>query len=175
METVCSRCHAPLKVTQNGNGINGSIAYGICHKCAGLLQQGEKKSARDFLEQFAFPVLLMMGGEPRTHIANHHACDFLGKSLEAIEGKLGGDMIECVHARRAGGCGRHIHCKGCAVRKSVLYTFTTGKTLTHVPATLDLMPENSMVTIRFMISTEKVGDGVIVHLEKTAKATAKAA
>ena len=171
MGMMCAWCKAPLEESAPRHDASSGV-HPICLQCASQLQAADKKTAREFLDQFEFPILLMTDGEPRTHIANKNACVFLGKSAEEIEGQLGGDMIECVYARHDGGCGRHIHCKACAIRKSVTYTFTTGKPLCHVPATLEVIHDDATAVISLLITTEKVGECVLVRIEKPAKSRA---
>ena len=171
MTKICAWCKAPLDGSAPPPAAANCLQQ-LCPQCATQLQAEDKQTASEFLDRFDFPILLMTAGEPRTHIANKKACSFLGKDAEQIEGKLGGDMLECVYARRAGGCGRHIHCKACTIRKSVTYTHTTGKPLYHVPATAEIMHDNAAAVISLLISTEKIGECVLVRVESVAKAKA---
>jgi hypothetical protein len=79
-------------------------------------------------------------------------------------GRLGGDVFECEYARHPDGCGRTIHCSGCAIRRSVTTTFQTGQALHHVPAQLKQYPQENR-QVEMLISTEKVGDTVWLRIE----------
>ncbi len=49
-------------------------------------------------------------------------------------GLLGGEFLECVHARMPERCGHTVHCGACTVRNAVEHTLATGEALEQRPA-----------------------------------------
>ena len=91
---------------------------------------------------------------------------FLQKELPHIEGFKGGDVFECAYAKLPEGCGETNHCDGCSIRKTVMDTFQTGKSHLKTPAYLfHGIPDNND-EIRFLISTEKVKDVVLLRIDE---------
>jgi len=118
----------------------------------------------EFLDRLGVPVLLVES-EPRVLTGNKPARDLLGKGLGDIEGRRGGEVIECVHSYSPGGCGQDVHCKSCTIRNTVLETFKTGKSFTHVQAFPDIQFEQDIKTMSVEISTEKVADVVLLRID----------
>jgi len=118
----------------------------------------------EFLDRLGVPVLLVES-EPRVLTGNKPARDLLGKGLGEIEGRRGGEVIECVHANTPGGCGQDVHCKSCTIRNTVLETFETGKSFLHVKAFPDIQFGENVKTMSLEISTEKVADVVLLRID----------
>ena len=49
----------------------------------------------------------------------------------------GGEALACVHSRLPEGCGKTVHCRECAVRRTVGEVARTGRPKERVPAYLD--------------------------------------
>jgi len=125
-------------------------------------ERGE--SIQEFLDRLGVPILLVEP-EPRVRTGNRYARELLGKELAAIEGRMGGDVIECVYSKRPGGCGKDVHCKTCTIRNTVLDTFATGKSHLAVRAFPDIQFDNYIKTMSVRISTEKVGEVVLLRID----------
>ena len=128
-----------------------------------LSPPGVPSELDDFLDQISVPVVLV-SFEGLVVTANQKACAMLGKDLAAIEGKLGGEVFECAYAYLPGGCGNTYHCSGCTIRRSVMDTHLTGKTAHRVPATLKQNSPEDPQQIKFLISTEKFKDYVMLKI-----------
>ncbi len=90
---------------------------------------------------------------------------FLTKKTHEVEGQLGGDVFSCAYASLPGGCGQTIHCKSCTIRITVTDTAETGKQHERVEAYQELHHITGDRIIRFLISTEKVGDVVLLRID----------
>jgi PAS domain-containing protein len=120
---------------------------------------------RDFLDGFGAPVLLVdSNGNIKT--ANKAVRQILNKDLPQIEGYKGGDVFECAHATLPGGCGKTVHCSGCAIRKTVMDTLNLGKSHEKVPAYLKQASRDGSQSFRLLISTEKVQDVVLLRIDE---------
>ena len=112
-----------------------------------------------------FPTLLV-DGEGRVRTANPDALAMVGKNQVQVEDQLGGDVFECVNASLPGGCGMTELCSACTVRNTVTHTYLTGESQIGVPATLRVRKEGVTEEIFFDLTTEKVGDRVLVQVEQ---------
>ena len=147
------------RVRQVSRSLTGSVAR--APHCSATLIDGP---FREFLDSLADPVLLVdKGGFVIT--ANARARSALGKDLEDIEGILGGEVMECAFARLPGGCGRTAHCAACEVRASVTYTIETGSPLSRVEAYVDVATPRGSERRQLFISTERVGQAVLLRLD----------
>lgn len=134
MRVVCSYCRKdqgtkpPLR--------DGGVTHVMCRECdAYFAAQWSGMSFEAYVARFDFPVVLVEG-EGRVVAMNPAAGAFLGRGPREVVGLLGGEAMECAHARLPGGCGKTTHCAACAIRNSVQETHRSGRTLTRVPATL---------------------------------------
>lgn len=111
-------------------------SHGICPKCAShFAQGGNRVSFHSWLDDINTPVLVV-DHEGRTDRANKSARQFLGKDLPQIQGKLGGDVFECIYARQPEGCGKTEHCSTCDIRYAVETTFQTQEPQSGIRAVL---------------------------------------
>jgi hypothetical protein len=90
----------------------------------------------------------------------------LGKNLSRIEGYRGGDVFECAYARLPEGCGKTVHCSGCTIRNTVIKTFATGINYIRTPAFLFKNSNRKVKKYDLYISTEKVGDIVLLRIDE---------
>ena len=168
MIRICAWCKANLDPAQKGQ--DGPITHGICDDCLKLMLDGSS-SMDEFLDSLPQPILVV-DSDARVLASNQAACDFLGKDREALGGTLGGEAMECIHSRAPGGCGGTVHCKSCTIRNSVTRTYATGRACWQVLAHMDLIDSNSKAEVRFLISTEKLGDTVLLQIDDVAPAAA---
>ncbi|MEW5870982.1 MAG: PAS domain-containing protein [Chloroflexota bacterium] len=174
MEKICAWCGKLLDESVPASEHQNWVTHGICPDCAFHLKAQIGIPLPDYLEGLDLPVLLV-DGDGRVRSANQPARQLLKKPLPAIEGRLGGDVFECVHARLPEGCGHTIHCSGCTIRRTVTETLNTGQPRQRVPATLDqsLSDDTSgkvSQRIRFLISTQKIGELVLLSVEDVSRA-----
>ncbi len=165
MKTICAWCGTLLKHGEVPEASGAPISHGICQACAGKLLSANPSSMNEFLNHFDFPVLLVKA-ELGIEIANRSACAMLGRNPESFKGKWPGDVAECIYAKESDGCGRHTCCTGCTIRKTLLDTFATGRNHLNVAASITPLPREMPQPAQILVSTEKVGDFVLLRLEK---------
>jgi hypothetical protein len=93
---------------------------------------------------------------------NAKACEVLGGKPDSSSGAHFGLVFDCIHYRLSEGCGRSVHCSGCAIRKSVAATFDTGEPQVLVPATLSIDNPDQLSNVVLTITTVK-RDGAVVR------------
>ena len=81
-------------------------------------------------------------------------------------------MFECAYARLPEGCGGTVHCSGCAIRRSVYETYETGESRNNIPATLRCDLNNPSHDVIMHISTEKMGNVVLLRIDKVCPSAA---
>ena len=165
MKRVCAWCRRNMGAVHSGIQPESAITHGICEDCANNLfgDMGMKLTA--FLDSLAAPVLLVDStGSVKT--ANQQAQALLRKDLPDIEGHQPGDVFECVHAETPEGCGHTIHCGGCAIRRTVMDTFRSGKSHVNVPAFVNRGTSGDGWKVDLLISTEKVKDVVLLRIDE---------
>jgi len=136
-----------------------------CEPCAeALLYKRLGEPLDDFLDQLPTPVLVI-GADHCVRTANHRAVKLLGKAVARFRGSRIGETLECIHASEPAGCGETVHCKTCAIRRSVEETQATGEKLSGVPAYSDIYADGGGIKeVCFEISTELVGDVVLLRI-----------
>ncbi len=143
------------------------ITHGICDDCAQAVTRAPGRSAGQFLESLGDPVFLVGAGS-RVVSANSAARAVVGKELTAIEDQLGGDVFECANAGLPGGCGRTVHCKACTIRNTVEETLASGIGAERVTAFQSVLTPTGVQQRRYLISTERVGDSVMLRIDDVA-------
>ena len=164
MKRLCAWCGIALDPTSSSSSCDAVITHGICGPCANKMFLQTGIPLRNFLDRFALPIAIV-DSEGVVRTVNTQARSMLGKELSDIEGHKGGDVFQCVHAILPGGCGNTVHCSGCAIRRTVMETHTTGKSFLRIPALLKQQNPKEPQDIRFLISTEKVGDYVLLRID----------
>jgi len=166
MTRICAWCGREMKA-EEVIGLIGEkypVTHGVCEDCAAAMLSGLGERFRDFLDRLGVPVLLV-DEKMHTCAGNVHARKLLGKSVQEIRGRLCGEVIECVHSKEPGGCGGTFHCKSCTIRRTATETFKTGKSFYKVPAFADTQCGAGVKALSFLISTEKIGDYVLLQVE----------
>jgi PAS domain-containing protein len=164
MERICAWCRKDLGKEESGAEFDRVITHGICDQCQSNLWFQQGVPFEQFIDSLEEPVLVV-DSEDRIEIANRRARTLLGKELGDIKGTKRGEVFECAYARLPEGCGKTRHCSGCAVRRTVAYTFESGKSSLRVPATLRCERPKGGKDTRFLISTEKVGGVVLLRID----------
>ncbi len=136
----------------------------MCPKCQVEFIGGPGPvSLKEFIRKFDFPIVLVNSNVELID-ANLGALELVGKEFHEVEGRLGGDVLECIHATRPGGCGQTVHCKGCAIRIAVRTTLETGRPLIDVDSFQDVMTENGLERMHLKLSTAKRSDTVLLKI-----------
>jgi hypothetical protein len=166
MKRICAWCKKDLgsSGTFDGTG-DAPITHGMCGDCARKTLSFKAKPLRSFLDQFSKPVFLM-NSEGRIVTGDAIGFSFLQKKPEEVENELAGDAFGCRYANLPGGCGNTVHCKTCTIRITVMDTLQSGKSNIRVPAYPDLHHMTGENRIRFLITTERVGEAVLLRIDE---------
>lgn len=162
MKVLCSWCKTDIK--EKPLKPESTVTHGICRDCFVWLSKNWNRSLRDFLNSFDFPIFAI-DTDTKVRIVNVAAEKALGKSFSELEGKDGGDAIECAYARLPEGCGNTIHCKACTIRNTVIKTQKTGISFKNVSAYQEIYTQEGIKKAHILISTEKFEDFVILKFQ----------
>jgi hypothetical protein len=163
MSRNCVWCKAKLPTENAGSG--HVITRGFCSDCRKYFSAPrDPMSLEQYLDKIGVPVLVM-DDDVRVMGFNKLAGALLGCGLSCL-GRYGGDLIECAYARLPGGCGNTEHCKACAIRKTITATYETGESRENVTAYQDIVTPGGTREVRYLISTEKAGNLVLMRIEE---------
>ncbi|MFZ5950356.1 MAG: hypothetical protein ACOYXC_06605 [Candidatus Rifleibacteriota bacterium] len=165
MIRICAWCKKELDRNVCPELEKFPITHGICCKCAYETMQGAGTPLAKFLDQFEKPVFVL-SAQARVICANKSGADLIGKKPEMFINSLGGEAFGCKHAAKPEGCGGTVHCRSCAMRRAVMETFATGESREKVAAYPDLHHLTGDNRIKFLISTEKTGDAVLMRIDE---------
>jgi len=171
MRKVCAWCGSAA--TPSGDGDHNRpepVSHGICEECRDNFTFQNGVSLQQYIDSLPLPVLVL-DEDSRVAAVNSTACKALKKEPTAILHQLKGNVFECANSRLPEGCGRTIHCSGCAIRRAVTETFETGKPQNMVPATLTFEEQEHALVADLMITTVKTKDFVILRLDRMTKRT----
>ncbi|MCJ7545094.1 MAG: hypothetical protein MUP47_11135 [Phycisphaerae bacterium] len=155
---LCKKDLSPQEVAQR------TITGSVCEECLYHVGAQSGMPLRDFLDGLGVPVLVVDSDVVVT-MANKPLLALLGKNFSKVRGQRGGDVFECAYARLQGGCGRTVHCSGCAIRLAVTETFTTGRSLRGVQAYLNRDAVTQFLQLGMVISTEKAWGLVLLRID----------
>jgi len=165
MKRICAWCQKDI-VSSNilDATIDTPITHGICGDCARKALSFKAKSLKSFLDQFTKPVFLV-NFEGRIVTGNSAGLFLLKKKPEEVDGELGGDAFGCRYAGLPGGCGNTVHCKTCTIRLTVFDTLQSGNSHVEIPAYPDLHHITCENRVRFLITTEQIGEAVLLRID----------
>jgi hypothetical protein len=158
----CAICHRGLSATA---AESRAITGGVCDECFHHLEARTGMPVLDFLDGLEVPVLAA-DGDGVAELANKPLLMLLGKTPSQVRGQRGGDVFDCAYARLPEGCGRTVHCSGCAIRRAVTETFLTGKSLRKVPAYLNRDTPTESLQLNLLISTERAWGMVLLRIDR---------
>jgi hypothetical protein len=161
MSVVCAWCGATIGY----DDLVRPVSHGICEKCGRTVHFQEGVPLQEFLDALEAPVLAV-DSDVLVKVANRRARTLLKKDDADIVDRRGGDVFACTHARLPGGCGKTVHCSGCTIRRTVMETDQTGRAFLQVPAYLRQGQPGSENEICLYVSTEKVGDVVLLRIDR---------
>ena len=136
MRVICSYCRRVIRADPQARVTD--VSHGMCEPCGrhfGRLWAGMPMD--EYLDELGHPVPLT-DGDGRILAMSAKLADLISADREACVGLEGGEAFACVHSRLPEGCGRTVHCRECAVRRSVEAVARTGKPKENVPAYLDV-------------------------------------
>ena len=164
MITICAWCNK--EISSDSRQPDGMISHGICMDCQDyFFPPHGHRTFTEFLNLLPFPILVV-DDNLRLVAVNKKASLQLGKMAVKAKGLHFGEAIECPYARLPGGCGQTVHCRSCTVRLTAHDTYVTGQGHYNIPAYQDICFSSEVKNIRFLISTEKVGQFVLLKICK---------
>lgn len=165
MLQICAWCRKRIGTVPESVHDDDAVSHGICNSCVDNLSFQMGVPLTRYLESLSEPVLVI-NGEAVVQTANSATGRLLGKPATDAEQRLTGDVFECAYARLPEGCGRTIHCSGCAIRHTVADTYQTGRPHERVPATLNRENPDDPSALSLLITTVKVGDMVLLRIDR---------
>jgi hypothetical protein len=161
MKTVCSFCSC---IISPGTSPGEPVSHGVCKSCYDMILARHGFNVRKFLDLLDTPVLLV-DDDTRILEANSFALKIVNQPIEHIQGKLGGNILECINAFLPEGCGKTPFCSDCPIRISVNETYATGHAVTRRPAHLCRKIKDTKEHLHLLVSTRKAGNVVLLQLE----------
>lgn len=168
MKCICAWCLKQLAPAPETDAVDSGISHGICEECINNVQFQTGVALQKYLDSFAIPILLV-DEDVRVLGANHAASALTGKNALEIMAQLAGNVFECKYARLPEGCGKTIHCSGCAIRQAVTKCITTGEPQVKIPAYLNPAESHSLT---LTITAVKMGSAVALRIEEIAETAA---
>lgn len=162
---MCFRCGEEITPEQVAGRAPEAIAQGVCDDCLQKSFDRMGEELNSFIDSLAAPVIVV-DDNGIVQTANARAQTLLLKTLPEIEGYRGGEVFECAYATLPEGCGNTVHCSGCAIRRSVMETLQTGKSLVKTPAYLNRGTLDNYQRTDFLISTEKISGLVLLRIDR---------
>jgi PAS domain-containing protein len=161
MRVICSYCRAVIRADPQARITD--VSHGMCEPCARHFERLWAGLRFDeYLDDLPSPVFVA-DGEGRIVAMNQKLADMIGADRAAIGGLRGGEAFACVRSRLPEGCGRTVHCRECAIRRTVEEVARTGRPKERVPAYLD-RPEGR-VDLRISAKPGKFGVVQVTILE----------
>ncbi|MCY3412667.1 MAG: hypothetical protein INQ03_13600 [Candidatus Heimdallarchaeota archaeon] len=158
MAYFCIRCNKDFT-------FEGTESEGLCLSCKADVEFAEV-SIDDIINENDFPILVV-DPDGKVVTANIITLGYLQKTKDEIVQVPGGNVIQCIHSEEPEGCGNTIHCSGCAIRNSVMKTFSTQKPVFGIEAYQYLRMEDGEVQkMKITLTTELVGNLVFLRLDK---------
>ena len=168
MKRVCAWCSKDLGIVTDSTRSDADISHGICEGCLNNIEFQQGVPLHRYLDSIPLPVLVV-DRQVVVRAANRTASEALSKDPQEMVQHLAGNVFECAHARLPGGCGRTVHCSGCAIRRSVMRTYETGEPQTHVPAVLRRGVPGHPSDIELIITTVRSGNAVLLRVERASE------
>ena len=164
MKQVCSRCKKLIAEFDSKTHAGHVVTRSLCEDCRFRLAAQKGMALRAFLEGLGAPILAV-DADGKVLAATGQIQDLAGSHVSSMEGRLCGEVFECEHSMLPEGCGRTVHCLGCAIRKAVTETYATGRSRRNVPAHISRAVSGASVETLFLISTEKAGEVILLRID----------
>lgn len=165
MTRTCAWCNKKFTPQTRPGLPDSRMTPPLCPACSELMVFQMGVPFQTFIDRLPAPIFVV-NDNAEVQAANKLGLQFLNKESRQVLKKLGGEVFECAYARLPEGCGKTVHCSGCTIRRTVYETFDTGESRTDIPATLHYAGPGETEDIALRISTEKMGDVVLLKVEK---------
>ncbi|HXX56051.1 MAG TPA: hypothetical protein VEI81_08130 [Methanoregula sp.] len=157
MKTVCAFCNS---IIDNGTSPGEPLNHGICGNCYREILADFGFNLKKFLDLLDAPVFLV-DEDASVLAANSLAIEAFGKPVEFSQGRLCGNVIDCINALLPEGCGKTPACPDCGIRNAVNETFRTGKGIDSLPVEVH---RKNRKPGRLLVSTRKDNNIVLLRL-----------
>ena len=164
MNRTCSWCSKEFTPQTRPGQPDRRMYPPLCPACSELMVFQMGVPLQTYLDRLPAPIFVV-NSNVEVQAANKLGLRLLNKESRQVLKKLGGEVFECAYARLPEGCGRTVHCSGCAIRRTVYETFESGESRIDVPATLRSGDAEHGQDIAMRISTEKMGEVVLLRIE----------
>jgi transcriptional regulator with PAS, ATPase and Fis domain len=141
-----------------------NIKSGMCNGCSARVSGTSDNNG--LLESIDAPVLLMQGNPRQVVTANRKALELFGKEHHEVENHRGGQVFDCVYSFTEAGCGKDAHCENCKIKNAIVDTLATANSHHGVSTELPIKKDSGIKTCILQVSTEKVGDIVLVQVDR---------
>ncbi len=161
MQAICSYCNVDMGLREPV--ADPQVTHGLCDACfAHFEAQWDGQRLGEFLDQYDAPVVAVTG-DARVIAVNTAMAAMLNIPSRDATGLLGGEFMECVHARMPERCGNTVHCSSCTVRGAIERTMATSDPVERQPAWVD----RDDGRLHMFISTVRVGEFVRLVIEES--------
>lgn len=164
MKVKCAWCQKDIsgsnKETQN---IDFPISHGICKDCSDSLMSELDTPLKKFINSFEVPVMLV-DNRNNAILINQAAREVSSLHIEVRGGPTCGMVVGCIHSDEPEGCGATVHCEGCVIRRSILYTYQTDNPCLQEACNDDQFYSGKRVA-SLKISTEKLGNRILLKID----------
>jgi PAS domain-containing protein len=170
VRVICSYCRGVIRADTQAPITD--VSHGMCAPCASHFERlWAGMPLGEYLDELSCPVIVL-DGEGRVLAMNRRLAELIGADPASVVGLLGGEALACVRSRLPEGCGRTIHCRDCAMRRTVEEVSRTGKPRERVRAYVD-RPEGR---VHLVISARPANRGVVqVRIEEVGETTPRPA
>jgi PAS domain S-box-containing protein len=100
-------------------------------------------------------VMMLVDSKHRIRKVNRQAVSLAGSSAAEMIGHRRGEAMGCIHAfEHPDGCGFGPHCKGCAIRRTIVDTIESGHS--HYQVEVFIAMADRETTLPFLLSTSRI-------------------
>ena len=134
-----------------------------CESCFNSLMSSRSGELPDYLDALPHPAALVKP-DHTVLFANGHFRRL--QEQRTVIGRQVGDVLECMYAPILGRCGETVACILCSLRRAVERTWLTGEGQREIPVSY---PHKAAARKTMTVTTERVGDAVLLILEYTSQ------
>ncbi len=165
MNTICAWCKKKMGHQSDETGGEDLVSHGICPDCQQFFfYKKEGLKLQHLLDDFQTPVIVI-DGDGLVQYGNRSALQLLGKNLDVIQNIPGGNVFECAYSRLPEGCGKTVHCSGCTIRNTVMGNLASGENRHAISVSLFREFGTEIRPVPITISTERIGDVVVLRFD----------
>jgi hypothetical protein len=155
-QTVCFGCSRVLDQEDDLRFLTKA-----CDHCFPTILSSLDGRTSDYLESLDVPAALL--SREQVVLAFNRLFKDLAPDLDVVGLRIG-EVLDCMYSPLLGRCGQTATCLLCKLKRSVDHTSLTGEGLLTVPFSF---PHKAEARRTFTITTEKVGDAVLLLMAAT--------